>query len=104
MFLTDGFGDPNNRGSAILSCKVGHDLAEMGVIGRAELVFYDDHSAFDIAREKIYREIANCDFCTLKLKITKLERVRQERQVFGFGKPRGEVLGLMCPDLAERDR
>ena len=74
------------------------------MIGWAELVFDDDYSAFDIARKNIDGKVADRDFGALKLKITKLERVRQEYQVFGFGEPGGEIPGLMSPRPHEAGR
>jgi hypothetical protein len=44
----------------ILPNDIGHDLPEMGMIGWAELVFDDDHSAFNISGENVDREVSDC--------------------------------------------
>jgi len=68
VFFTDRFCDPYDRRSSILPCEVGHDLAEVGVIGGTELVFDYDHSVIDISCEDVDEEVAHWNLGSLKLK------------------------------------
>jgi len=91
-------GDPDH-GLSLEPCEVGHDLAQMGVVGRLQLVLdQDDAVIHRVARENVGAERLDGDLGAGEFE-RDADHVRQVVDV--LGEPRGELVCLMLPRVAQ---
>ena len=104
MFFTDRLCDPYYSRSPVLPRELSHDLTEMGVICRPELVFNYDHSVIDITCEDVDEEVPDWNLGSLKLERSQVQCLCKEWQVFRVGQPRCEIIGLVRPYFTQWHR